>query len=164
MSWIVFAYFYNTHIAFPGQQACVSEEVWPSSSGRPSEFSVSRRFFRLPSVFFSAPRDGRRSAQPSTWSAADRRNERAGHPGDLLDGRRYDRHGAVMSSVLGSGCRVAGWPQRRWRSLRMRARSRRWAARTSGWRALALRQRRYGAGGGSARVVRVVRAGDHEGA
>jgi hypothetical protein len=35
-----------------------------------------------------------------------------------------------------------GRPQRCWRSLRMRARSRRWAARTSGWRACALRQRR----------------------
>jgi len=35
-----------------------------------------------------------------------------------------------------------GRPQRCWRSLRMRARSRRWAARTSGWRAWALRQRR----------------------
>jgi integrase/recombinase XerD len=35
-----------------------------------------------------------------------------------------------------------GRPQRCWRSLRMRARSRRWAASTSGWRAWALRQRR----------------------
>jgi hypothetical protein len=38
---------------------------------------------------------------------------------------------------------VVGCPSRWWRSLRMRARSQRWAARTSGWRALALRQRRY---------------------
>jgi hypothetical protein len=36
-----------------------------------------------------------------------------------------------------------GRPQRCWRSLRMRARSRRWAASTSGWRAWAFRQRRY---------------------
>jgi hypothetical protein len=35
-----------------------------------------------------------------------------------------------------------GRPQRCWRSLRIQARSRRWAARTSGWRACALRQRR----------------------
>src|SRR5450755_452796 len=33
-----------------------------------------------------------------------------------------------------------GRPQRCWRSLRIRARSRRWAASTSGWRVLALRQ------------------------
>jgi hypothetical protein len=35
-----------------------------------------------------------------------------------------------------------GRPHFCWRSLRTRARSQRWAARTSGWRALALRQRR----------------------
>ena len=44
-----------------------------------------------------------------------------------------------------------GRPQRCWRSLRMRARSRRWAARTSGWRAWALRQRRYACSRGPAR-------------
>jgi hypothetical protein len=43
----------------------------------------------------------------------------------------------------GQAARVAGWPQRRCRSLRMRARSRRCAVSTSGWRALVLRQRRY---------------------
>jgi hypothetical protein len=36
-----------------------------------------------------------------------------------------------------------GRPQRCWRLLRTRARSRHWAARMSGWRALALRQARY---------------------
>src|SRR3954447_3325837 len=45
--------------------------------------------------------------------------------------------------VWGQAALVRGRPQRCWRSLRTRARSRRWAARTSGWRALALRQRRY---------------------
>ena len=43
---------------------------------------------------------------------------------------------------LGYAALGFGRPQRCWRSLRMRARSRRWAARTSGWRAWALRQRR----------------------
>src|ERR1700691_6490367 len=35
-----------------------------------------------------------------------------------------------------------GRPQRCWRSLRMRAHSRRWAARTPGWRAVAVRHAR----------------------
>jgi hypothetical protein len=43
---------------------------------------------------------------------------------------------------LGYAALGFGRPQRCWRSLRMRARSRRWAASTSGWRAWALRQRR----------------------
>ena len=57
--------------------------------------------------------------------------------------------GAALTSGLsmnvrrvGQAALVLGWPQRCWRWLRMRARSRRWAARTSGWRPLALRQRR----------------------
>src|SRR5215831_2077460 len=50
---------------------------------------------------------------------------------------------AYLFLMAGYAAAVLGRPQRCWRSLRMRARSRRWAARTSGWRALALRQRRY---------------------
>ena len=44
---------------------------------------------------------------------------------------------AVATNVhrFGHAALGLGWPQRCWRSLRMRARSRRWAARTSGWRA-----------------------------
>ncbi|HET6185552.1 MAG TPA: formyltransferase family protein [Trebonia sp.] len=44
---------------------------------------------------------------------------------------------AVATNVhrFGHAALGLGWPRRCWRSLRMRARSRRWAARTSGWRA-----------------------------
>jgi hypothetical protein len=51
---------------------------------------------------------------------------------------------AVATNVdrVGHAALGFGRPQRCWRSLRMRARSRRWAASTSGWRAWALRQRR----------------------
>ena len=42
---------------------------------------------------------------------------------------------------LGYAALGFGRPQRCWRSLRRRARSRRWAASTPGWRAWALRQR-----------------------
>ncbi len=53
--------------------------------------------------------------------------------------------GAVTTNVhrAGHAAFAVGRPRRCWRSLRTRARSRRWAARIPGWRALALRQRRY---------------------
>jgi hypothetical protein len=63
-----------------------------------------------------------------------------------------EAHGGIVGALLAASAvttnvrRVGhaalglGRPQRCWRSLQ--ARSRRWAARTSGWRALALRQRR----------------------
>jgi len=55
---------------------------------------------------------------------------------------RWPEASAVTANVgrVGHAALGLGRPQRCWRSLRMRARSRRWAARTSGWRALALRQ------------------------
>ena len=62
--------------------------------------------------------------------------------------RMVARHPVAASALatnvhrLGHAAFGFGRPQRCWRSLRTRARSRRWAARTSGWRALALRQRR----------------------
>ena len=58
--------------------------------------------------------------------------------------RRGVRASAVTANVgrVGHAALGLGRPQRCWRSLRMRARSRRWAARTAGWRALALRQLR----------------------
>ena len=53
-------------------------------------------------------------------------------------------HSAVTANVgrVDHAAVGLGRPQRCWRSLRIRARSRRWAARTAGWRALALRQLR----------------------
>ena len=50
---------------------------------------------------------------------------------------RAESASAVATNVhrFGHAALGLGWPQRCWRSLRMRARSRRWAARTSGWRA-----------------------------
>ena len=59
-------------------------------------------------------------------------------------GDRDRRASALATNVHRFGHAALGFgrPQRCWRSLRMRARSRRWAASTSGWRACALRQRR----------------------
>jgi hypothetical protein len=56
----------------------------------------------------------------------------------------YASSSALATKVhrVGHAALGLGRPQRCWRSLRMRARSRRWAASTPGWRAWALRQRR----------------------
>ena len=68
---------------------------------------------------------------------------------NVITARRIMSSGTASASALatnvhriGHAALGFGRPQRCWRSLRMRARSRRWAARTSGWRAWALRQRR----------------------
>ena len=68
---------------------------------------------------------------------------------NVITARRIMSSGTASASALATNVHRVGHaalgfgrPQRCWRSLRMRARSRRWAARTSGWRAWALRQRR----------------------
>ena len=80
----------------------------------------------------ASPQGGPRSV---AWQAA---------LGSLLEPRPAVAASAVTTNVyrVGQAALVLGRPQRWRRSLRMRARSRRWAARMSGWRALALRQRR----------------------
>ena len=73
---------------------------------------------------------------------ADRRLDLAD---DLERARVHDGNASALATNvhrIGHAALGFGRPQRCWRSLRMRARSRRWAASTSGWRAWALRQRR----------------------
>ena len=108
--------------------ACHPQRVLQAQH-RPRPLAVARRR--------AAPGGGRRH-RPGRI-----RGERA-RSRNPADGARARRASALATNVhrLGHAALGFGRPQRCWRSLRMRARSRRWAASTSGWRAWALRQRR----------------------
>jgi len=103
-------------------------DLTDGAAGSPARCSLAKQSPVTPPRSPRCPRPG------GCWT----RSPRAGC------GRQAGIASAVTANVgrVGHAALGLGRPQRCWRSLRMRARSRRWAARTAGWRALALRQLR----------------------